>query len=188
VAVDREIRLAGAQFGGLILATLALDGILHGLQLAAWGRWLGGVGLGLIVLSFAYSLRRRKWITLGKPVQHLRFHEGAAWLGSLLVLVHGGVHFNAILPWAAIAAMLVANASGLTGKVLLARATQALKDQREAMMGEGQPLDEIEQALLAQARRVDLMKQWRRLHFPITLSFAFLTLVHLGAIFRYLEW
>ena len=47
---------------------------------------------------------------------------------------------------------------------------------------------EIEQALLAQARRVDLMKQWRRLHFPITLSFAFLTLVHLGAIFRYLEW
>ena len=36
-----------------------------------------------------------------------------AWLGSLLVLVHAGVHFNAILGWLAVGAMLINVGSGV---------------------------------------------------------------------------
>jgi hypothetical protein len=38
-----------------------------------------------------------------RPIRTLlRWHEGLAWLGSLLVLVHAGIHFNAILGWLAV--------------------------------------------------------------------------------------
>ncbi len=57
----------------------------------------------------------------------LRRHERMAWAGSLLVLVHAGVHFNAWLGWLALAAMLINVASGLTGKYLLARARTRLE-------------------------------------------------------------
>jgi hypothetical protein len=53
-----------------------------------------------------------------------------AWLGSLLVLVHAGIHFNALLGWMAVAAMLINVASGLTGKFLVERARRKLSEER----------------------------------------------------------
>ena len=50
-----------------------------------------------------------------------------AWLGSLLVLVHAGIHFNAILGWLAVWAMLIDVGSGLTGKFLLERSRRRLE-------------------------------------------------------------
>ena len=56
-----------------------------------------------------------------------------AWLGSLLVLVHAGVHFNAILGWLAVWAMLINVGSGLTGKFLLDRSRRRLEEARQRM-------------------------------------------------------
>jgi hypothetical protein len=32
----------------------------------------------------------------------MRLHERMAWPGSLLILVHAGIHFNAVLAWLAV--------------------------------------------------------------------------------------
>ena len=93
----REVLPFVASFALLAVLALALDGLLHLLDLLWVGRWLGIPGTLLIIGSTAYSLRKRKLIHSGHPAKLLRWHELLAWLGSLLVLVHAGVHFNAIL-------------------------------------------------------------------------------------------
>jgi hypothetical protein len=82
-------------------AVLLCDAGLHLLGAVWIGRWLGIPGTLLILASLAYSMRKRKLIRWGQPVKLLRWHEYMAWAGSLLVLVHAGIHFNAILGWLA---------------------------------------------------------------------------------------
>ena len=106
-------------FVGLIVAMLLLDGLLHSLDLVWIGRYLGIPGTILILVALQYSLHKHKIVVSGDPRALLRRHELLAWIGALMVLVHAGVHFNAILPWLALGAMLVNVASGLTGKYLL---------------------------------------------------------------------
>ena len=102
--------------GLLAMATLAGDYVLHRLNLVWVGRYLGIPGTLLIVGSLVYSMRKRKYISTGDPKFLLKVHEFSAWLGSLLVLIHAGIHFNTLLPWLATVAMAVNVVSGLVGK------------------------------------------------------------------------
>ena len=129
--ISREVLPFYLALGALMALTLLLDALLHVFNLVWIGRYLGIPGVLLILGSFGYSLRKRKLIGAGKPVQLLRWHEGMAWAGSLLVLVHAGIHFNAILGWLAVLAMLVNVARGLTGKFLLDRARRRLEEAEQ---------------------------------------------------------
>ena len=46
----------------MILAAIAIDFILHQFKLGSLGLYFGYFGTGLIVLSFIYSMRKRKMI------------------------------------------------------------------------------------------------------------------------------
>jgi len=105
--------------GLLAAATLAGDYLLHRLNLVCVGRYMGIPGTLLIIGSLYYSARKRKWVSRGDPKSLLTMHEFGTWLGSLMVLIHAGVHFNAILPWLATVAMGVNVVSGMVGKMLL---------------------------------------------------------------------
>jgi hypothetical protein len=173
---------------GLVVLAIAIDALLHAAAVEWIGRWLGIPGVLLIVGSFAYSLRKRKLISSGSPPALLRNHERLAWLGSLLVLVHAGVHFNSILAWLATLAMLVNIASGLTGKYLIDRSRRRLIAARErirAAHGEG---ESIEDHLYWDSLTFDAIKQWRVVHFPITLAFGVLALAHVIAILLFWSW
>jgi hypothetical protein len=122
--------------GGLVAAALLVDAVLHLFDLVWIGRWLGLAGILMILGSFGYSLVKRKRMQ-GKPAEMLKRHERMACLGTLLVLVHAGVHFNAVLGWLAVLAMLVNVGSGLTGKYLLQRARSRLTAAREGMRQRG---------------------------------------------------
>lgn len=172
----------------LAMSALTLDGVLHVLDLRWIGRWLGIPGVLLIMASTAYSLRKRKLIQRGHPARLLRWHEWLAWIGSLLVLVHAGVHFNAILGWLAVAAMLINVASGLTGKFLLDRARHRMELARERMRSRGVPEEELDDQLYWDSLTFDAVKQWRVVHFPITLAFTVLALAHIVAIFMFWGW
>jgi H+/gluconate symporter-like permease len=192
---DRSARLVTREVLPFGLALLALAGLAlaidAGLHLAdqVWiGRWLGIPGLVLILSSFAYSLRKRKITTRGKPVELLRRHERMAWVGALLVLVHAGVHFNAWLGWLALIAMLVNVASGLTGKYLLGRARTRLEAARTRLAEQGLSPDAIEEKLYRDSLTLGLVRQWRVVHVPITLAFAVLAVAHLVAIGLFWDW
>lgn len=185
--VRRDVVPSFGAFAALVAAALLADAVLH-IADAVWvGRYLGIVGTLLILGSFGYSLRKRGLVA-GAPVRLLRVHEWMAWVGSWLILVHAGIHFDAILAWLAVAAMLVNIASGLTGKYLLGRARVRLEATIGRLEALGLPAAEREARLHWDAFTFDMVRQWRAVHYPITLAFAVLALGHIGAIFLFWGW
>jgi len=172
----------------LVAASLLVDALLHVLDAVWIGRYLGIPGTLLILGSFRYSLRKRKWIRSGSPVRLLRLHERMAWLGCLLVLVHAGIHFNAILAWLAVGAMLINVGSGLTGKFLLSRSRRRLEEARQRMREQGLAAEELEERMYWDSLTFDVVKQWRVVHFPITLAFAVLATAHIVGVFLFWSW
>ena len=177
-----------ALLGLLAAATLLGDYLLHRMNLVWIGRYLGIPGTLLIMVSFVYSLRKRKYITAGNPKSLLRFHEFSAWLGSLMILIHAGVHFNAILPWLATAAMAVNVISGLVGKFLLDQSRRHVQGQREHFQLRGLSKPEVEQAVFWDAVSLDSMTRWRKVHIPIFIAFAVLGLGHIVSVFLFWGW
>jgi hypothetical protein len=174
--------------GLLAILTLAGDFILHQLNLVWVGRYLGIPGVILIALSLIYSLRKRKYITSGNVKSFLSAHEYAAWLGSLLVLIHAGIHFNAILPWLATVAMSVNVVSGMVGKILLDRAKRHVLEERADLQRSGLSKQEVEQTVFWDAVALDGMIKWRKVHIPIFIVFVVLTLGHIAGIFLFWGW
>ncbi len=177
----------------LLLSVLALaswsgDYLLHRMNLVWVGRYLGILGTLLIIVSFYYSLRKRKIVTSGNPVTLLRLHEVSAWLGSLMILIHAGVHFNAILPWLATVAMSVNVVSGLVGRLLLKRAKAHVQTQREQFQQRGLSDPEVEQAVFWDAVALYLMNQWRKVHIPIYIVFLVIALGPILSVFMFWGW
>ncbi len=184
----REVVPFFGAFAALVAAALLADAVLH-LADAVWvGRYLGILGTLLILGSFGYSLRKRGLIAGGAPLRLLRVHEWMAWAGAWLILVHAGIHFDAILAWLAVAAMLVNIASGLTGKYLLGRARVRLEATIGRLDALGLSAVERETQLHWDALTFDMVRQWRAVHYPITLAFALLAIGHIAAVFVFWGW
>jgi hypothetical protein len=186
--IRSEVLPSAWGFGLLLATTVLVDMLLHALDLAWIGRWLGIPGTLLIVLSFGYSLRKRKLISTGSPARLLELHEQLTWIGALMVLVHAGVHVHAWLPWLALLAMVVNVASGYVGRLLLARSRKRVESRREAMRVSGTSSEDIERALYWDAVTLDAMKQWRTVHFPITTVFVVLSLSHIVSVLLLWGW
>ena len=172
----------------LVGAALLIDALLHWANAVWIGRYLGIPGVLLIAGSFRYSLRKRKIITTGNPADLLRLHERMAWAGCLLVLVHAGIHFNAILAWLAAGAMLLNAGSGLTGKFLLQRSRRHLEEARTRYREAGVSPADLDAHLYWDSLTFDAIKQWRVVHYPITLAFAVLATAHIISIFLFWGW
>ena len=170
------------------LATLLGDYFLHLLNLVWVGRYLGIPGTLLIIGSLMYSLRKRKVITSGSVKTWLSMHEFGTWLGSLMVLIHAGIHFNALLPWLATFAMGINVISGMVGKMLLARSRGHIHGQREHYQLQGLSKIEVEQAMFWESVTLDAMSKWRKVHIPIFIIFAVLALGHIISIFLFWGW
>lgn len=162
----------------MILITLTIDFILHYYHLIFIGWYLGILGTFIILISFVYSLRKRKIITSGSPKELLKMHEYLAWIGSVLILVHAGIHFNALLPWVAILMLVINVASGLVGKFLLKNASVSLNESRQEFIASGMTL-EAEKKLFFDTITVDAMKKWRVVHLPIAFTLGILSLLHI---------
>ncbi len=186
--IRKEVMPFLVMFGSLILATIITDALLHQFELIWIGRWLGIPGVILILLSFFYSMRKRKVIRFGKPKTLLALHETMTWMGALLILVHAGIHIYTILPWLALIAMLVNVISGMTGKYLLDRSRRFLAEKKEFYSQQGLSGAAIEKRLFWDATTFDLMKKWRAVHLPITLAFAVLGITHILTILLFWQW
>ena len=169
----------------MIFLAIAADYLLHKFDLVFVGSYLGYTGTITIIVSFIYSLRKRKLITSVSPKKLLELHEYLSWAGSIMLLVHAGIHFNAVLPWLAILMLLIAVASGLVGKFLLKKASESLKERKLFLVNSGNTGDEADKKLFFDALTVDLMKKWRVVHLPITLILGILALLHIITVFMF---
>lgn len=172
----------------LAVSALLVDVLLHILDAVWVGRYLGIPGVLLIIGSFGYSLRKRKLISIWKPALLLRLHERMAWAGSLLVLIHAGIHFNAILAWLAVLAMVINVGSGLTGKFLLQRSRKRMAETAQRLSLEKLPAGEIEERMHWDSLTFEVIKQWRAIHYPITLAFVVLSIAHILSVFLFWGW
>ncbi len=186
--IGREVLPFLAALAALVAAALMLDAFLHW-QGAVWaGRYLGIPGVILIVASFGYSLRKRQLIEIGKPIFLLHVHERMAWVGSLLILVHAGVHFTAVLAWLATTTMLINVGSGLTGKFLLQRGRKRLDESKQYFREKGLSASEVEDLMYWDTLTYTAITRWRVVHRPIALVFAVLSTAHILSIFLFWAW
>jgi len=176
----RQVAPAVLLFVSLIAGAILLDALLHRVGWVGLGLWLGPVGTGLIAVSFAYSLRKRKLIPSGSPRVFLDLHQSLGWGGALLVTVHAGIHLNALVPWAALAAMLIVVASGITGGVLLRRALESVRAHPSPGSDEWRTL--------LDAATVRTMKRWRAVHMPLNAVFLVLAIVHIVSVVLLYSW
>lgn len=163
----------------MIFLAICIDYFFHIYHIVAVGRYLGYIGTFTIILSFIYSLRKRKIIETGSPKKLLMLHEYMAWAGSVMILVHAGIHFNALLPWLAILMLLISVASGLVGKFLLKKSSETLKQNRDELIKAGLTKDEADKKLFFDSLTFDLIKKWRVVHLPITIALGILSLLHI---------
>jgi hypothetical protein len=172
----------------LAAVTLFVDLVLH-LTDPVWvGRYLGIVGVFLILLSFGHSLRKRGYIKSSNPMRLLRVHEGLAWAGSTFILIHAGIHFNAVLAWLAVLAMGVNIISGLTGKNLVQRAQHWMKKARANLREDGFDEAAIEHQLFWDSLAAGWVKKWRTIHLPIAAAFGVLATAHILSTFLFWGW
>ena len=174
-------------FGLMVIIAISIDYILHRLDLLSIGYWLSYPGTLLIILSFLYSLRKRKIFESGSPRRMLSLHEYLAWAGSILILVHAGIHFNAVLPWLGIIMMLVTVGSGLTGKYLLKKATENLKDKKKDLKDSGVSEEDTGKQLFFDSITKKKKKKWRIVHIPITIAFTVLAILHIITIIMFIK-
>ena len=88
----------------------------------------------------------------------------------------------------ALLAMLIVVASGLTGKYLLQEARESLRERATGLREAGLQPAEVERELLTHSLLVDTMKNWRRVHMPLTMVFAGLAAIHIVATLLLWRW
>ena len=171
-------------FSSMIIGAILIDVILHYFDIVFVGRYLGYIGTATILTSLLYSLNKRNIINISTPKILLDYHEYLALSGSIMILVHAGIHIHAVLPWLAVLMLLINVISGLTGKHLLTRANQTLRERKKEMKQLGESEEEIKRDVFLDAIIMDSMKNWRKVHLPITYFLGLLSLIHIvSAIF-----
>ncbi len=181
----RHVLPFAGMFFMMIATTIVIDLGLHAMGLVHVGRYLGTIGTAVIIASFVYSIRKRGIIRIGTPKRMLMLHEYMALAGSVMILVHAGIHFNAGLPWIATVLLLISVASGLVGKFLLKNASATVGERRHAYLATGLKPEEAEKELFLDLLAVDVMKRWRMVHISIAFLFAAFLLMHIVSIWMF---
>lgn len=175
----------------LVVASLSLDYILHLANLSWIGRYLGALGTFFLIFSFAYSARKQKLVRNGTLKSYLRMHCNAGWVGTLMILVHSGVHFNALLPWAATGLMMVVTASGHVGQYLLRKLREEVKQKKKQLgIADSQESDDYAPDLqhYLDSLTIGALEKWRSIHMPLVSFLLALTISHVISIAVFLNW
>jgi hypothetical protein len=171
----------------LIIAAISFDCLLHIAHLAWIGRYLGFTGTAFLVFSFGYSARKKKLMRNGTLKFFLWVHCKAGWIGTLMILIHSGIHFNALLPWMATALMLVVTGSGHVGQYLLKKVRDEVKLKMK-QLGAAVTDDDFDRQQYWDILTVRTLEKWRTMHMPMVSILMALTLIHILSITFFLNW
>ena len=171
----------------LIIAAISLDYLLHVAHLAWIGRYMGFAGTAFLVLSFGYSARKKKLVRNGTIKFFLWLHCKAGWIGTLMILIHSGIHFNAVLPWSATAFMMIVTGSGHVGQYLLKKIRDEVK-MKIKKLGIEVTDDNLDRQQYWDTLTVKTLEKWRTIHIPMVSVLMALTLIHILSLTFFLNW
>ena len=149
-----------------------------------YGHGVGWAGLALTLLVFVYPIRKRVNPSHRWPRGWFRVHMVTGVLGPLLIFIHSGAHYHAIVPILAMGSMVIVVVSGVVGQLVHAFSLRALNEQRHDLLHQGLPEGDIEAQLHGMASQEEAFRLWQAIHAPMTLMFLVLTAMHVaGALF-----
>ncbi|MCC2641577.1 MAG: conserved rane protein of unknown function [Nitrospira sp.] len=187
--VQRRVLLIGAIMAAAVAGALVFEAVLSigsstRFGHTRYGHAVGWLGLAVILLVFIYPIRKRYSLARHWPRGWFRVHMVAGILGPLLIFLHSGAHYHALVPVFAMGAMVVVVISGIVGQAVHAYVVRTLNDERRRFQQEGLSAGEIETLLHRVASQEETFRLWQAVHAPMTLMFLVLTALHVaGALF-----
>ena len=105
-------------------------------------------------------------------------------MGPLLIFLHSGAHYHALVPVLAMSAMVIVALSGVVGQAVHAYVLRTLHDERRKLQQRGLCDPDIETRLHGMASQEEASRLWQVVHAPMTVAFVVLTVLHIaGALF-----
>lgn len=148
------------------------------------GRAVGWLGLAVILTVFVYPYKKRRAAERHWPRGWFRVHMAAGIIGPLLIFLHSGVHYHALVPVLAMSAMVIVTLSGVVGQAVHAYVLRTLHDERRKLQQSGLCDPDIETRLHGMASQEEAFRLWQVVHAPMTVAFVVLTVLHIaGALF-----
>jgi hypothetical protein len=148
------------------------------------GHVVGWLGLAIILLVFVYSIKKRSSRKTGWPKGWFFVHKVAGIVGPMLILVHAGPHFHALVPMLALVTMGIVVVSGVIGLVVHRQAVGLLKHSRKELLSQGLSDEEVEDRLYGLASGEEIFRVWQMIHAPLVVLFIALAMAHVfGALY-----
>ncbi|MGX2040048.1 hypothetical protein ACWJKU_07915 [Methylocaldum sp. MU1018] len=148
------------------------------------GHLLGWFGLAVILTVFVYPLKKRYGRKAGWPKGWFRVHQTAGIAGPVLILIHAGPHFHALVPILAMLSMIVVVMSGVIGLAVHRKAVRLLNDERRELLARGLSREDVEERLYDLASGEETFRVWQIVHAPMTVMFLALIAAHvIGALY-----
>ena len=149
-----------------------------------YGHGVGWAGLVITLLVFVYPIRKRISLSHRWPRGWFRVHMVAGVLGPLLIFIHSGAHYHAVVPILAMSSMVVVVVSGIVGQLVHAFSLRSLNEHRHALQHQGLSEDEVDAQVHGMASQEESFRLWQAIHAPMTLMFLAFTALHVvGALF-----
>ncbi|NOS88069.1 MAG: hypothetical protein HOP34_05920 [Methylococcaceae bacterium] len=148
------------------------------------GHLVGWAGLAVILAVFVYSVKKRHARTKGWPKAWFLVHQVAGVGGPLLIIIHAGPHFHALVPTLALLAMAIVTLSGIIGVVVHRKALRLLNSKRKELLAQGLTRQDAEELLFALASDEETFRIWQMIHVPMVMIFLVLMISHIfGALY-----
>ena len=148
------------------------------------GHVVGWFGLAVIFSVFIYSVKKRfdskgRW-----PKVWFMVHQVAGILGPMLILVHAGSHFHALVPLLTLIVMGIVVVSGVIGVAVHRKALALLNNTRKELVSQGLSQADIEEDLYDLVSGEETFRVWQIIHVPMVMLFLALLAAHiLGALY-----
>lgn len=188
-AVRSRLIAVVATSAGAVISALAFEALLSLDRVTPFGHTryghaVGWAGLLVTLLVFVYPVRKRLTASRRWPRGWFRVHMAAGILGPLLIFIHSGAHYHAVVPILAMGSMVIVVVSGIVGQVVHAFSLRALNEQRHDLLHQGLPEGDIEAQLHGMASQEEAFRLWQAIHAPMTVMFLAFTALHVvGALF-----
>lgn len=148
------------------------------------GHLVGWGGLAVILSVFVYSIKKRYRRKAGWPKGWFLVHQVAGVVGPLLILVHAGAHFHALVPTLTLLALGMVAVSGIIGVAVHRKAVSLLGIKRQELLIQGLSHEDVEDRLYDLASDEETFRVWQIIHVPMVMIFLVLLIAHIiGALY-----
>jgi len=158
---------------------ILMESLLDSYGITGHRLFTGIVGTLLVIFSFAYSMRKRKKVfAFGGMKGWLASHEWLAIVGTVIIFIHTGTHFHALVPIITLLFMFTTFISGLIGRYVFNEAKGELKQKRDELKKGGLSEAEIEERLSTLTIASNALGKWRNVHMPFVSILAVMVIYH----------